>query len=97
MRHIDGIWNGIWSDMLIETTFMRYGKGKHSIIRTKLNPETLKSWALSLHVCSEIAGEVTEMRGDKCVARQASMHNEESKSRIKSDAKDRQDIRLKIA
>jgi len=25
MRHIPGVWNGIWSDMFIETTFMRYG------------------------------------------------------------------------
>ena len=25
MHHIPGIWNGIWSDMYIETTFMRYG------------------------------------------------------------------------
>ena len=32
VRHIDDIWNGIWSDMFIETTFMRYGKGKHGII-----------------------------------------------------------------
>ena len=22
MRHIDGLWNGIWSDMFIESTFM---------------------------------------------------------------------------
>ena len=25
MHHNAGIWNGIWSDMFIETTFMRYG------------------------------------------------------------------------
>lgn len=25
MRHTPGIWNGIWSDMYIESTFMRYG------------------------------------------------------------------------
>ncbi len=25
MSHIQGVWNGIWSDMFIETTFMRYG------------------------------------------------------------------------
>jgi len=27
MRHQAGLWNGIWSDMFIETTFMRYGHG----------------------------------------------------------------------
>ncbi len=25
-RHYRGVWNGIWSDMFIETSFMRYGK-----------------------------------------------------------------------
>ena len=42
MRHISGLWNGLWSDMFIETTFMRYGHGKASIIE--------KTWAFSLHV-----------------------------------------------
>ena len=31
VRHIDSKCNGIWSDMLIETTFMRYAKGRHGI------------------------------------------------------------------
>ncbi len=26
-RHRQGLWNGIWMDMFIETTFMRYGHG----------------------------------------------------------------------
>ena len=25
MRHQKGLWNGIWSDMMIETTYMKYG------------------------------------------------------------------------
>ena len=85
MRHIDGTGNGIWSDMLIETTFMRYGKGRHGIIGIKLNPKALKYWALSLHVYCEKAASVAEMCGDESVARQASVHKEKSKSRIKPD------------
>ena len=27
MRHFNEIWNSIWSDMMIETTVMRYGQG----------------------------------------------------------------------
>lgn len=27
MRHVPGLWNSIWSDMFIESTFMRYGHG----------------------------------------------------------------------
>ena len=52
MRHVPGVWNGIWSDMFIETTFMRYGHGKRDIIGMTLKPETLKVWSLSLHICS---------------------------------------------
>ena len=27
MRQQQRLWNGIWSDMMIETTYMKYGKG----------------------------------------------------------------------
>lgn len=32
LRHKQGIWNGIWSDMFIESTFMRFGHGKVGIM-----------------------------------------------------------------
>ena len=54
MRHVPGLWNGIWTDMFIETTFMRYGHGKRGIIGVTLKPETLKVWSLSLHICSRL-------------------------------------------
>jgi len=50
MRHMNGLWNGIWSDMFIESTFMRYGHGKAGIVGITLKPETLKTWALSRHI-----------------------------------------------
>ena len=31
-RHLAGAWNGMWTDMMIETTFMRYGKGPRGLI-----------------------------------------------------------------
>jgi hypothetical protein len=37
MRHKAGLWNGIWSDMFIETTFMRYGHGPGGLICITLN------------------------------------------------------------
>ena len=46
MHHVPGLKNGIWSDMFIETTFMRYGKEPGEIIVITLKPETLKTWAL---------------------------------------------------
>ena len=42
MRHKKGIWNGISSDMFIESTFMRYGHSKTGVIGTTLKPETTK-------------------------------------------------------
>ncbi len=45
-----GLFTGIWSDMAIETTFMRYGHGQSGIIGITLIPETLKTWAYSLHM-----------------------------------------------
>ena len=45
MRHVPGVWNGIWSDMFFETTFMRYGHGKRGIIGVTLKSETLKIWS----------------------------------------------------
>ena len=32
MRHQPGLWNAIWSDMYIESTFMRYGHSPGGII-----------------------------------------------------------------
>ena len=44
MRHQDGIWDGIWVDMLIETTFMRYGKGPGGLIGVILKMGTFSSY-----------------------------------------------------
>lgn len=49
MRHMEGHWNGIWSDIFIESTFMRYGHGPAGIVGVTLkdrNPETMGSLPL---------------------------------------------------
>ena len=38
LRHTPGLWNGIWSDMFIESSFMRYGHGKRGIVGITLKP-----------------------------------------------------------
>lgn len=95
MRHNPGIWNGIWSDMFIESTFMRYGHGKGGIIGITLKPETLKTWALSLHICSKLEADITEMVNGENDKTQ-NVHKEESQARIFSDGKDREGIRHKL-
>ena len=57
MRHISGLWKGLWSDMFIEITFMRYGHGKAGIIG--------KTWALSLYVCGQLLEDLSTLRDDE--------------------------------
>ena len=54
MKHRSGLWNAIWSDMFIESTFMRYGHGPGGLIGITLSPNALKRWALSPHLCSRL-------------------------------------------
>ena len=42
LGHAPCVWTAIWSDMFIESTFMRYGHGKRHIIGVILKPDTLK-------------------------------------------------------
>ena len=95
MRHISGYWNAIWSDMFIEFTFMRYGHGKKGIIGVTLKPETLKIWGLSLHICSRIEEDITNIVSPEKVDSQ-NQHKEEHKGRITADARDRERIRKKL-
>lgn len=93
-RHTPGTWNAMWTDMMIETTFMRYGKGPRGIIGVTLKPNTLKTWALSLYSCRELAKDISDMTTvEKNDTRQ---HKEEMNARIASDAKDRAKIRQKL-
>ncbi|KAL5017287.1 hypothetical protein ScPMuIL_006876 [Solemya velum] len=57
MRHIPGVWNVTWSDMFIETTFMRYGNGKRGIIDVtskQETPKTLEATLLYSHTVKHI-------------------------------------------
>ena len=65
MRHQPGLWNAIWSNMYIESTFMRYGHSPGGIIGITLKPSTLKRWALSRHLCSQIVKDVSEMKDER--------------------------------
>ena len=41
MRHENGLWNSIWSDQMIESTVMRYGKGPTGMIGIIFNDKAL--------------------------------------------------------
>jgi hypothetical protein len=91
-----GLWNGIWSDMFIESTFMHYGHGPGRIIGITLKPSTLKRWALSLHIYSQIMKDVTEMRETRRKTT-VTEHKEEMPSRIQSDGVDRAKLKDRLS
>ena len=96
MRHQLGLWNGIWSDMYIESTFMWYGHGPGGIIGITLKPSTLKRWAYGFHLRFQIKSDVVSLvdgNTDKVVDK----HKEEGKSRIKADGSDRKNIHQKLS
>ena len=88
-RHTPGIWNGMWTDMMIEMTFMRHGKGPNGIISITLKPNTLKTWALSLHICSVLAKDISDMTS---YDQHQHLHKEEMKARMTPEATDRSKI-----
>ena len=95
MRHQAGLWNGIWSDMFIETTFMRYGHGPGGLVGITLNNECVTRWALSLHTCSRLLLDIKTMRETDGAAT-VTRHKEEHGARIAADNDDRQKLRQKI-
>ena len=44
MRHQDGLCNGIWSVMMIKTTYIRYGKRPGEISGSTTKPRSVKIW-----------------------------------------------------
>ena len=97
MHHNAGLFNCIWSDMAIETTFMRYGHGQSGIIGITLIPETLKTWAHSLHACNTVVSNLDQMRTqEQHVPASQTHHKEEAKARVKTDTKNRKALRDKL-
>ena len=96
-RHIQGIWNGLWSDQFIESTFMRYGHSVGGIIGITLKSNALKIWALSRHICCKIESDMGEMEEQETGATRVQLyHKEETKARIQAEAKDRAVLRRKL-
>ena len=85
----------MWSDMFIETTFMRYGKGPGGLIGITLKPEVVKKWAYSLQICTKILHNLQKMR-KKESSKEKLVHKKESAGRIKSDNEDRSKIKKKL-
>ena len=86
MHHTPGLFRGIWSDTAIETTYMRYGHGHKGIVGITLKPESLKTWAYSLHTCNRLINSLNEIRDEEGLPTQT-YHREEMPSRIRQTLK----------
>ena len=93
-RHQRGLWNGMWTDMYIDTTYMRYGHGPGGIVGITLNEHALCRWALSLHICSRLTKDIADLKEATLV--EVDHHKKESTSRIKADSDYRNAIRDKL-
>ena len=94
MRHRPDIYNGLWSDMYIERTFMRYGHGLREIINLTVQPSTLNRWALNLHNCSRLTHEDIFTSEDSTCDMLSDKH--ELSNRIQADKVDRGHIHQKM-
>ena len=91
-RHRNGLWNAIWSDMMIESSYMNKGKGPGGLIGITTSQISAAVWANSHNTCSEVIRQLHEMR-PTFSENEATHHKEESQGRIKCDAEDRIKIR----
>ena len=82
--------------MFIDSTFMRYGHGWAGIVGITLKPETLKTWALSCHICSQLMEDLAELRGESDDNRFQDHHKEEAAARIDNDKKDSEALKRKL-
>ena len=75
--------------------FLRCGHSPGGIIGITIKPSTLKRWALSLHICSQLVKEVSEIR-DKNDQKAVLVHKEEMPARQKADGADREKLHEKL-
>ena len=91
MRHQKGIWNAIWSDMMIETSYMKIGKGPLGVIGFTTSSTTISIWAKSMHAQTTYLSELHACSGGKMTPQ--TTHKMESKARIDADEVDRSKLR----
>ena len=92
VRHIPGIYNSTWTDMFIETTYMRLGHGPAGTTGIATNYHQMVKWALSFALTGEVARHVLAMSNSEQHTLHTH-HKEETEGRIKVDKADRLSLR----
>ena len=57
----DGIFNGIWSDLAIKTTYIKVGKGPAGIIGVTTNERSVSIWSNIHNLCGELLTELEDL------------------------------------
>ena len=81
--HSCGMWNVIGSDVTIESTLIKYGKSLGGLISITLQQRSVKKWAYSLHVSTQLLHGFDKMRDEE--HRKVTVLKEEKLGRIKAD------------
>ena len=76
---------------IIETTYMKIGKGQTGIVGATTNSRTTDIWANSHHLCGEVKSELVELSESK--KPKSTSHKEEGNRRMLSDQLDRTKMR----
>ena len=92
MRHQNGIWNAIWSDMMNETTVMCYGHGPRGMKGLIFSEKALDRWAKNLHISSIMEKCLLDLK-DSATTSDVTYHKEEGSPRVKEDRQGREKIR----
>ena len=75
---------------------MQCGHGESGIIDITPKLETLKKWALSLYVRSQLLVDLSILRESKIIFHSKSVHKEEAQGRISADPADREGLQKKL-
>ena len=96
MHHMDGIFNGEWSDMAIETTAMKDKASDDTILGDTNAEDTTDIYVYSVHNCLAIDRDLENIRSGN-QSKVQNVHRDESKSVIAADSKLRETIKQKLA
>lgn len=92
MHHQAGLLNGIWSDIFIETTYMRYGHSPSEIFGSSLNESTRGVWAFSHSTLIQSMHDLQDMKEGR-ETRPAIIFHKEEQNRLREDAVNRKKLR----
>ena len=91
MRHTPDSYNSTWTDMFIETKYMRLGHIPTGAIGVVTDYHQMVKWALSVALSGEVSQSVRYLSNTEQDS-QHTRHKEEDEGRIKTDQADRQSL-----